>query len=173
MSTVIVAAILIIFVAGICLLLALVNNKQKRKALHYRLQQFSKEGTKHNLSFSSQEILENCTIGLDGIQRKLLVMQQNDAAFHSFLINLDEVKACSVKRLYGTINDADTKAKSAEQFLEKIVLHFAFTNGQAAVQVPFYEHLTNNVYEVSTLEAKAKRWEEILSRMVAPMKQRA
>ena len=78
MSTIIVAAILISVITGICLILVSINNKHRQKKASELLNHFSKLGTGNNLSFSSQEILENCIIGLDGIQRKLLILKKID-----------------------------------------------------------------------------------------------
>ena len=78
MSTIIVAASLVSVIIFISLILVSINNKQRQKRVTELLDHFSKLGTENNLSFSSQEILENCIIGLDGIQRKLLILKKID-----------------------------------------------------------------------------------------------
>ena len=77
MSTIIVAAILISIVIFICLILISINNKHRKKAITELLARSSKFEAENNLSFSSQEILENCLIGLDEIQRKLIDSKKN------------------------------------------------------------------------------------------------
>ena len=134
------------------------------------LHHFSQTGSQHNLSFSGQEILKDVVIGLDGVHRKLLVMERLPGdAFNSFVIDLNEAKSCSVKKEYGTINGGDLKVQRLEQYLQRITLHFALCDKPPA-EVVFYKHFENHIYEIAELESKAKHWEAILSKMLAPMK---
>src|SRR5690348_8572319 len=99
MPTLLVSIILVGAVVAICLLLVWLDKKQKRKAMHQLLQTFSRTGSNHNLWFSSQEVLKDRAIGLDGIHRKILVLKRIDnLSFESFVIDLNEVKSCSVKK---------------------------------------------------------------------------
>lgn len=174
MSTLFIAAIIIGIIAGVCVLLVRIDNKQKRIAVNDLLQRFSQLGTNHNLSFSSQEVLKDGVIGLDGMHRKLAVLQKrNEDGYHSNVINLGEIKTCSVKKQYGTIGSGDLQTKKPEQYLEKIVLHFEFNNGSEPVEVMFYNHIDHVIYQIAELENKAKHWEAILSKMQAPVKKRA
>lgn len=171
MSTIIVAAILvgIILVAGV--LFVRLDKKQKRKAMNQLHQRFSRLGTENDLRFSSQESFNDFLLGLDGVHRKLLVLKNLDeTVFHSFIVDLNEVKSCSVRKSYGTINGGELKTKKLEQYLEKIVLRFEFINGNPPKEVPFYRHVDNHIYEVGELEQKAKDWEVMLSKMLTPMK---
>jgi hypothetical protein len=169
MSTYIVAAIIIGSVAGICLLLISIHNKHNREAMNQLLKYFSQAGTENELSFSSQEILKNSVFGLDGVQRKILVVTREDDFFGSFIIDLREVINCSVKKIYGTINVGDLKKARLEQYLEKIVLHFDMNNN-SSVEIVFYKHFNNHLLEAIELEQKAKHWDAILSKMQAPLK---
>ena len=131
------------------------------------LHQFSLLGSEHNFSFSSQEILSNCVIGLDGINRKLLVMiRVRIHRYHKFIIYLNEVKKCSVKEVYGAIHTGDLKFGNLEQHLKKMVLQFEFTNNGQQVEIPFYNHMYNRAYQLPEIEKKARRWEAMLSRML-------
>jgi hypothetical protein len=155
MSTFIVAAIIIGSVSSICLLLISINNKHNRKAMIKLLKHFSELGTENDLNFSSQEILKNCILGLDGVRRKILVVTRQDDFFGSFIIDLREVKNCTVKKIYGTINVGDLKKKKLEQYLDKIVLHFD-QNNNSSVEIVFYKHFENHLLEALELEQKAK-----------------
>jgi hypothetical protein len=169
MSTFIVAAIIIGSVIGICLLLISIHNKHNREAMNKLLKNFSQLGTENDLSFSSQEVLKNCVLGLDGVQRKILVVQREYGFVGSFIIDLREVKNCTVKKIYGTINVGDLKKKKLEQYLEKIVLHFDL-NSNSSVEIVFYKHFENHLLEALELEQKAKNWDAILSKMQIPLK---
>ena len=166
MSTIIVAAIIISVIISISLKLVSINNKQRKKTSTELLNHFSKLGTGNNLSFSSQEILENCIIGLDGIQRKLLILKKIDKdEYDSILLDLNEVKNCSKRNIYTRINIGTSKKEKFENHIEKIVLDFDFIDNRQPVQILFFEPITNHVFAMSELEQKAKKWETILSQI--------
>lgn len=172
MSTIIVAAILVGSVVAICLLLISNHNKHKREAMNNLLKHFSQLGSENNLNFSSQEVLNNCILGLDGVNRKILVVAKEDGFYSSFIINLNEVKNCTVKKVYGTIKVGDLKDHRLDQYLEKIILHFEF-NRRPSVEILFYKNHENHIYEMQELEQKAKHWEAILSKMHTSLKSTA
>ena len=166
MSTLIVAAILISIITGICLILVSMNNKHRQKTASELLNHFSKLGTENNLSFSSQEILENCIIGLDGIQRKLLILKKIDKdEYDSILLDLNEVKNCSKRNIYTRVNIGTSKKERFENHLDKIVLDFDFIDNRQPVQILFFEPITNHIFAMLELEQKAKKWETILSQI--------
>ena len=167
MSTIIVAAILVGAIMAICLLLISIANKQKNKKMNQLLNRFSEFGTAHNLSFSSQQVLNNCIIGLDGINRKLLVLTQIDnTLFDDYVIDLDEVRNCTVKKHYGNIKPGDLKNKKLETYLERVALKFEFNNEKESIEVTFYNHIDNSVYQIAEIEQKALHWKQILTKML-------
>ena len=147
-----------------------------RKLKHYHMNKilihFSKLGTLYNLSFSSQEILGNVIIGLDGIHRKILILEVSDAIMNNYVIDLTEVKHCTVKKYYGNIKPGGLKNNKMESFLEKICLHFEFHEEKESKEVVFYNHNANQLYELSVLEQKAIHWKEILEKMLVVGKPR-
>jgi hypothetical protein len=169
MSTLFVAAIIIGSVAAICLVLISIHKKHKREAMNNMLKHFSRLAAENNLNFSSQEILRNSILALDGIHRKIVVVSKNDDVYTSLLINLNEVKDCTVKKIYGNIKVGDLKSHKLEQHLEKIVLHFELMH-KSPVEIVFYKNIHNHIYETQELEQKARHWEAILSKMKSPLK---
>ena len=166
MSTLIVAGILMAFVAVCCLLFVFISNKHKNKAMSHLLNKISEVGTEHKLSFSSHEILKDSIIGADGIHRKILFVKKlNFETYENYLIDLDEVKSCSVKKVYGSIQAGEANRKSLEQYLKNIFLHFEF-NDKEPFDISFYDHTENNIYQLKEMEFKAKHWEIILSKML-------
>lgn len=168
MSTIIVAAIIVGSVFGISFFLISIHNKHKREAMNKLLKYFSQLGTENDLSFSSQEILKDCILGLDGVGRKILVVTREDEFFASLIIDLNRVKNCSLKKIYGTIKAGDLKGHKLDQYLEKIVLHFEMDKDP--VEIVFYNHFDYHVYETLEMEQKARHWETILSKMLSPQK---
>ena len=134
------------------------------KHLHNRLTEL---GIKNNLRFSSQEILANAVIALDGIQGKLLVINGiGKDQYHETLIDLDDLRSCTLKKEYGSIKVGDLKKRRLEQLLNRISLHFEFRNKKDSIDVPFYEQSETGKTNVSELELKANRWGIILSKML-------
>jgi hypothetical protein len=168
MSTIIIAAIIICSIVSVCVLLVSIHNKEKRIAMNNILKYFNQLGKENGLSFSGNEFLKNCIIGLDGLNRKLLVVTKEDGYYGSILIDLKLVKNCSVKKIFGSINRGGLKSNKLEEFLEKIILHFEIYN-KPSVDIVFYTHFENHIYESIDLEKKARHWETILSKMRTPM----
>ena len=166
MPTLIVAAILFIAIIIICLLLLSIANQQKNKRMNKVLKHFSRLGTAYNLSFSSQEVLSNVIIGLDGINRKILILESTETTFHDYVIDLNEVKHCSIKKYYGHIKPGGLKNHHMESFLEKICLHFEFLNGRESKEIVFYNHMDNHTYQLSVLQQKALNWKDSFEKML-------
>ena len=133
-------------------------NKIKYFQLHELSSRFS-------MSFSSHEVIGNKIIGVDGINRKLLVLEEADGRSNSYIIDLDEVRAISVKKIYNGIKAGELKKRRIEEFLKTIHLQFEFKNGNKDTAWPFYENEIDNIYDLRKLERKAKNWQMILSKM--------
>jgi hypothetical protein len=130
------------------------------------LDYFSRLGTKYNLNFSGQEILKDHILGLDGIQRKLLVLSGiHSGHLHDCIIDLNEVRNCSLKKYYGRILANELRSKKLEQYLEKIWLHIDFNTGQQGADILFYKQADQPIDELPNLEQKARRWKDLLSKL--------
>jgi hypothetical protein len=169
MSTIIVAAIILGAIAAIFFFLIRINNKQNREAMKKLLNYFSQSGTASGLVFSSQEVLKECVFGIDGTHRKVLVVNREHGQLSSFIIDLRQVKNCSVKKIYGTIQAGDLNSNKLDHFLEKIILQFESDHAGAA-EISFYRHSSNHVFDTLEMEKKAKEWQAILSKMISPLK---
>jgi hypothetical protein len=167
MSTIIIAAILISVIISICLILVSVNNKARQKTTASLLAHFRKLGTENSLSFSSQEILENGIIGLDGIQRKLLTLKKiGENKYDSLVLDLNVVKTCSKKKIYRSVNIGTEKKEKFENQIDKIVLAFDFIDNRQPIQISFFDPVTNHIFAMPELEQKAKNWETILTKLI-------
>lgn len=127
--------------------------------------ELSELGSKFNLAFSSQEVLGNKIIGLDGIKRKLLILEENNGKPDSFIIDLNKVSNISVKKSYKNINAGDLKKKGLQEFLKSIVLQF-FEGRNRSIILPIYEHEMDHISDLPKLEKKAKNWQTLLSKMM-------
>ena len=130
------------------------------------LKKFSELAAHNKLSFSSQEVIKQSIIGLDGINRKLLILQTiNNGAVDAALININDIETCSVKKQYGAIKSGGLRSKPFDDYLEKMYLHFEIKNQDSPIDIPVYDHASNEAFEIPGLERKARRWESVLSKM--------
>jgi hypothetical protein len=132
------------------------------------LDHLSRLGSAYKLTFSGQLILKDYIIGLDGIQRKLLVLKgiANKKPEH-YMIDLNDVYSCTIKMHYGHISVNGLKKIKLEQYLEKMTLHFKFIRSAMPADIVFYKKTDNPVSELAELEHKAKKWKELLSKMLS------
>lgn len=168
MSTAIVAIIIISVLVFIVALLVVLNNRDRKKVTLELLERFSRLAMQHNLSFSSQEILENAIIGVDGIQRKVLFISRSGSEkYESILVDLHDVKSCSVRNVYRSVNVATGKEKKLEQLLDRIVIEFEKKYGGEPVQITFFQQMVNHFSLMKELEQKAKNWQSMLSKLIS------
>ena len=140
--------------------------------MNFHLKHFKDLIEEYQLALFGQEVLSDYIIGLDGQHRVLLIVPVTATDRH-YLVHLDHVKSCSVKKNYGTIKTGALKKYRLEHFLQSVSLHFEI-KGEPAVEIPFYHHHTHHEAELPKLEQKARDWEAMLSKMLhAGMEKRA
>jgi hypothetical protein len=127
-------------------------------------QQLSELGSKFNLSFSSQTIIGNKLIALDGIKKSLLVLETDNK---SYIIQLDKVASVSVKKTYNSIRPGELNNKGIEEFLNTIELQFEYSNNKGTVSLLFYDCKEDDLHKLPMLERNAKNWQMILSKMTS------
>ena len=164
MSTIIFLLIVVAQTASYTQIFMVMKNRSVRtdKIMYLQL---SELGSKFSMSFSSHEVLGNKIMGLDGIKKKIMVLEQTDGQCHSYIIDLDEVKTITVKRIYSSIKAGELKKRRMEEFLKTIQLQFDFENGKEDIFLPFYESKIDNINDLQGLERKIKNWQMMLSKM--------
>ena len=125
----------------------------------------SRLGSMFNLSFSGHEMLDKKIFGVDGIKRKVLVVEENNGSNSSYIIELDKVKSISMKSVYDSIKPDELRKKRLEEFLKTIYLQFEFRDGRETIALPFFESQKNNIDDLPVLEKKTKNWKMIFSKM--------
>lgn len=165
MSTVFITLILFSLVVLIfrSLTFFIKTDKKKRENLFLRL---SQEGTANNLTFCSQEILQNKVIGIDGIRRRIMILERIKNKYNCSVISLDEVQNCEVVTNSGFINAGSLKRYDTGKKLDAIELQFEFKNQAQPASIIFYDGLINSKKELALLKAKAEYWSVMLSKML-------
>lgn len=131
------------------------------------LDYFSRLGSKYHLNFSGQEILKDCILGFDGVNKKLLLLSGiGQGLYREQVIDLNEVSRCSVKKYYGRIKANALATASLDQYLEKMEVQMDFHNNKEAVVIPFYKPASSTLNELPQLEQKARRWKTLLAKLL-------
>jgi hypothetical protein len=141
------------------------NMKNNNTRAGNKYLQLSELGSKFNLSFSSHLGLGNKIIALDGLKKKLLVVEIKNGSNHSYIIELDQVETISIKKTYSSIKPGELNKKGLRAFLKSIYLQFEYCNKNKKIVLPFYERETDGLRDLSTLERNAMNWQMILSKM--------
>lgn len=163
MSTVIISGIFIAAIVIIFVAFSTINKRNIKKKKDKLLAQFSHAGSSNGLSFSSQEILRNKIIGLDGIKRKLVMVNEKEECK---IVALDDVKKCAVVKNFQTYQLGGDKNNDTERQLTSIGLVFEFKKQSNPVSILFYDNMIHPVFEAGQMEAKANDWEKILSKIL-------
>src|SRR5689334_342120 len=122
MSTIIVGGLLVAAIIIICYVLLTISGKQTKKRKEHLLTEFSKVGTANSMTYTAQEVLKNKVIGIDGISRKIAMVEEKEKTFHHLVIDLAEIKECRLQKNYFQI--PLTSGGREEKVLESIALLF-------------------------------------------------
>lgn len=155
--------------ASLVLISTLIYIAMKNKVIRdgrFKYLKVSDLGSKYNLTFSSHEIFGSKIIVLDGVKRKLLILEENHEMNQVNLIALEEVSSISVKRIYNSIMPGELRKRKVSEFLKTILLQFDFEDARETFIVPFYENKKDNINDLPDLERKVKKWQLILSKMI-------
>jgi len=168
MSTILVAIILISFITVVVLVLIRINNRDRKQVALDLLSKFRDKAVENDLSISSQEVVGNMLIGLDGIQRKLLIIKKlAPDKYASQIIHLNAVKSCSKKPIYKNVNVGDHKGTRLEKQVEKIALEFEYIDAATSTEVISFEILSNHMLTMSQLNEKVSKWERMISKLLS------
>jgi hypothetical protein len=163
MSHVIIACIIVLSIFIIILFLITMHNNRLKARTNSILSCFNQAGIVHNLSITGQEILPDKVLGLDGPKGKLLLTEEKDGEYSTRVVDLREIAACTVKKVYAAIKSHEYRKNRPEDHLMSIALELEFIAGHAPMTVLFYKNTVNSIYELPQLETRAKNWATLLS----------
>ena len=166
MSTLFIAALLVLCTIGLPTLIIFNRKRNIQKQSQKKLDFFLRSGAKNDLFISKKEILADKIFGIDETNKMLLLYEfKNENSV--ILINMLKVRTCVLYKNYDNMNMGNEKKVRMEQHLASIKIVLGFKNSSdEPVSVSFYDNKVNNIYEMTDLEAKAKNWENILTKML-------
>ncbi len=151
------------------LLLHYFHKRKRREGMNDLVCRFSNLGTKYNLRFTGQVLLKNYMMGLDGQNRKLLLLGGiDDRTYRETLIELDNVKAVYYEKQFLT---NDNTPGETDPFIAKIILKFHFKENLPSVIIPFYNNEINDVLSIKKMDKKARHWQVMLKKMLHTKKE--
>jgi hypothetical protein len=133
--------------------------------------QLNELGCQFNLSFSSQLVLGDKILALDGIRRKLLVYEIHKALTDAYIIDLNQVTSVTLRQSYRSIGPGELKTKAIGEFLLKTDMQFNYRNNNVSNVVTFYDHEKDPLSHLQKLERNAKIWQMVLSKMLGSKKE--
>jgi hypothetical protein len=165
MSSIITALIIISVTVAISWFVVYIGNRYQKKKRDRMLRRFSRLGSEHNMSFTSQEILNDCIIGIDGIHKKMLVITATGEEYKWMVIDLLTVRSCAVTRLYHSSN-SEMKQPPEDGQLQRVVLRFDLEDGKDSMDIPFFDFSRDHVFRLAELEQKAGNWHACLDKLI-------
>jgi hypothetical protein len=146
-----------------------------RKKTVKLLRHLSNEGAANNLVFCSQEIFQNRVIGIDGIHRKIMLIEKSDRDYQSSIISLDEVNDCQLITKRDSQKEESLNNVGGEIDSATVEIRFDFNNHTKPIFIQFGDGLIYSRKELEFLRAKAEYWCIMFSKMlhVHPLEARA
>ncbi len=138
-------------------------SKRKKEKL---FSQLSKEGDTNGLTFCSQELLVDKLIGIDGIHRKIMILERDKKGYSSSIISLDEVHHCQVVTNENEVARSNFKTFSDQIKSIVLELRFEFNNSHETASIFFAKGLNTSKKEIELLRQKADFWSVMFSKMM-------
>ena len=167
MSTIISAAIIIVVLILIFMLLITLHKKDQKRTTARLLDQFNAHAQKNNLAIAETGILKDSVFGLDDLYNKFLIVQLLDRQQYNYqIIDLNRVKRCSVIKNNRYAHEVESPGKKSEIFVGHISLLFEFNDNEEPVELFFYKHIEDHIFEMKELEQKAVKWQALISKKI-------
>lgn len=125
-----------------------------------------------SLSVTKQEVLGNRVIGIDEKNNNVLFLEARGSKRAGYLVGLEEIKNCVVKREYGAIPADSINNSSLESFVNRIALKLEYKNGTEPTVLTFYDSATDGENEIQERAEQAKAWQALLSTAIRKINNR-
>lgn len=163
MTTIFAAILTIAIIIAVSLIAVSLHYYRKQVESERLPASFKSAARAFNLSIAKQEVMGNRVIGIDDSNNKLLFLEARGDKKDGYLIGLDELRRCSVKREYGAIHAGSLNGSSLESYVNKIVLKLDYRKSAQPTVLPFYERATNPESEMRERAEQATAWQALLS----------
>jgi hypothetical protein len=131
-----------------------------------KLWNITKFAKRRRLNISKQDEVGGNFIALDVIKRKLLYAKRTPGTSSCLIIDLNQLEACTIRKEYSSIDAGQLKTKKLQHFLKTILLNLVFKNGAGSLSLPLFDARKEQQVNIEQLEAKAKKWESLVSKVL-------
>jgi hypothetical protein len=131
-----------------------------------RVLSLSKIAKERKLSISNLEEVGTGVMAIDTTKRKLLYLKNAPGTSSCMIIDLKNLRECTIKKQYDGIKAGDLNKRKMSDFLKNIFLNLRFKNDSASVSLPLYQAQHDKQDDVGQLEEKAKKLETMVSRLL-------
>ena len=140
--------------------------KMRRKLNESKLiLKFRKLGLRLNLGLSNCQLLGNVLMGLYFKRRKLVIADGKGNVECGHTIELADLSAESVKKVYKSIRAGELSFKKLADFINSIHVLLEFRNGRESIEIPIYGNQNAENENIHKMERKVARWYNMVSRM--------
>ena len=172
MYTIIIAFTIVAVLALLIMGLILIHDRQSGKMVADLLDRFAKEAQKENMKCSKKEILGYIIIGLDDVYNKMMILKRTGDAHHTLVIELNEVKSCSKRKVYHKVDISMGKREKYENYIEEIVLSFDIPPQRKEENISFYDSGVHGLLDLAEAEQKATEWETVIRKILLQIQQK-
>ncbi len=139
-----------------------------KKKIEHLVRKLNRLGAANQFIFCSQEILQDKVIGIDGIHRKILILEKVKGGYQSCIISLDEVHDCKLVANSASITRDRLKNILGRTTEMTLALQFEFNNHMQPASIIFTDGINSSKKEFEFLKAKAQYWCAMFSKMLIP-----
>jgi hypothetical protein len=130
------------------------------------LRKLKELASRFKLLVFKKDVLGNMLIGLDLIKKRLVFLNQNNKKTNCTVVSLKNIKSCTLKKEYDSIESGGLKNKKLHEYLQSVFLELRFENNAKVMVLSFFEKQKDKLLNISELEAKAKEWQETISNLI-------
>ncbi len=137
-----------------------------KKKKEYLLRKLYREGAANDLIFCSQDILQNKVMGIDGIHRKIMILEKTKNTYQCSTISLNEVHNCHLVTHPSSLTKNQNNQSGSGPRATTLELLFEFNNHSQPASIIFSNGLIASTSEFDFLKAKAAYWCSMFSKML-------
>ena len=141
------------------------NTHQKKIQDGQLLQRFSELGTKYQLAFSCQLDLPGILMGIDGIRRKMMVLNNSENLLEWKLIDLGTIRSCTLLKTYDPIMAGELDSYSPDRYIHDISLRIITENNEE-ILLPFYIRYLHNLKDLPRITKPAQDWHHMILKLL-------
>jgi hypothetical protein len=142
------------------LIIQLIYNLHRQKKGERLLYAFEEAATGFGVSISKRQISDHWIIGFDEAQNRLLYLRRTGKKVEGYLVDLSEVKSCTVIRQYVPFWNGSERTGVS---IGTISLRLTYKNGAKPLVFPFYNNRIDPAYDLKDRAQQATAWQKFIS----------